>query len=325
MKSLHAVIAAGFAVVAFGSLPAHADDKWPSRPITIISPYAAGGPLDQAGRPLAKKLTEMLGQSVVIENVGGASTMIGAERAATAAPDGYTLFMGAVSTFSINPQLYAKIRYKVADFEPVSMIAKMSYALTVTPSLPAKTLPEFIDYAKAHPQQVFFATAGKATTNHLLGELLNTTAGIRMTDVPYKGTGPGVLDVISGRIPMTIQAINSAIGSHRSGQLRALAVTSEQRSPLLPDVPTFAELGFPGMTSYFWFGLFAPAGTPQPIVQRLNEALRTAMGSDEMRQRLSGDGLIADPGTPGQLAAAIQADAVVWGRVIQASGLKLDE
>jgi tripartite-type tricarboxylate transporter receptor subunit TctC len=324
MRVLRAVFPVACAIAINGGLPVRAEDTWPTKPITIISPYAPGGPLDLAGRPLAKKLSELLGQSVIVENVGGASTMIGAERAANAAADGHTLFMGAVTTFSINPQFYGKIRYKVSDFEPISMIAKLNHVLMVTPSFPAQTFNEFVENVRKRPGEVFFATAGKATTNHLLGELLNTMADIQMVDVAYKGTGPSITDVINGRVPVTFQGINTAIHMHRSGQLRALAVTSEKRSPALPETPSFAELGFPGMTTYFWFGLFAPAGTPKPIIQRLNEKLHEALQAEDIRSRLLGDGLVPDPGTPEQLAAAIQADAKVWEGVIKASGLKPD-
>lgn len=301
-----------------------AAQAWPTRPITIVMPYAAGGPTDLVTRMLAQRMSESLGQPVVVSNAPGASTMIGAERVARSPADGYTLFIGSVTTFSNNPLMYRKIRYKVEDFAPVSMIARTPYTLTVSPTMPVRNFAEFIAYAKQRPGKVFNATTGIGATNQLLGQMLNGEAGIKMVDVPYKGSGPALLDVMGGQVDLLFDGINTSAQALKAGKVRVLAVTSDRRSAAMPDVPTFAELGYPNMNASFWYGLFAPAGTPAAIIDRLNAEVNAALRSEDIRARLVSDGLAVEPGTPQALGATIARDAQLWGPVIKALGIELD-
>ena len=275
-------------------------------------------------RQIAQKMTDSLGKPVLVENAPGGNTMIAAERTAKAAPDGYTLLIASLTTLSLNPQIYKTVRYKVEDFAPISMMARTPYTLSITPTLPIQNVQEFIAFAKARPGQVFNGTTGRGASNHLLGEMFNLAAGIKTVDVPYKGSGPALTDVMGGQIHMLYDGIATAVPTHKSGRVRVLAVTSEQRSAALPDVPTFAELGYPDMTAYFWFGLVAPAGTPRPVVDRLNEAVKTAFAAEDVKVRLAADGLAGSPGTPEALSAVIKRDAEVWGKAIKAISLSLD-
>jgi tripartite-type tricarboxylate transporter receptor subunit TctC len=326
LVSLQRIAAGGAMLALLGvlSAPLAQAQTWPSRPITIVLPYAAGGPTDGPMRLIAQKMGEDLGQSVLIEIAAGANTMIAAEKVSKAAPDGYTLFAASTTTLSTNHQMYRTLRYKPQDFVLISNMLKLPYSLSVHTGLPVKTLPEFIAYAKSRPGQVFSGTTGAGSTADLLTEMLNSATGIKTVGVPYKGSAPALLDVIGGRVQYLIMGINSAIGPHRSGQARAIAVTSEQRLASMAEVPTFAELGYPGMTSSFWLGLVAPAGTPAAVVERVNASLNKALRNKELADRLTADGLIVDPGTPEQFAAVIKNDAEIWGRAIKATGIQFD-
>jgi tripartite-type tricarboxylate transporter receptor subunit TctC len=260
-----------------------------------------------------------------VENAPGANTMVGADRAARAAPDGYTLLVASVTTVGLNPHLYKKIRYKVEDFEPISMMAKSPFTMTISPAIPAHNLKEFIAYAKARPGQVFHGVnPGRGNTNELLGEMLNSAAGVKMVPVAYKGLGAALTAVMSGEIQFLFDSVNTSIGPHKSGRARVIALSSEQRSPAMPEVATFAEQGFPGMTSSFWYGLVAPAGTPRPVIDRLNAAVTFALRSEDVRAKLVPTGLNADPGTPKEMAELIRRDSDTWGRVIRSLGIELD-
>jgi tripartite-type tricarboxylate transporter receptor subunit TctC len=324
METLKCFVAMVAALCGLVASPSALGQSWPARPITIIMPYAAGGPTDLVARLLAQKMSDSMGQPVVVSNVPGGSTMIGAERVARAAPDGYTLFVGSVTTFSNNPMMYRNIRYRVEDFAPISMIARTPYTMTISPGLAPRTLQEFIAYARQRPGQVFNATTGTGATNQLLGHLLGTEAGIRMVDVPYKGAGPALIDVMGGQVHLLFDGINTSAQALKAGKVRVLAVTSEKRSAAMPNVPTFAELGFPKMTSSFWYGLFAPAGTPAPIIERLNAELTSALRAPDVQARLSGDGLTLDPGTPQELANTITRESQLWGPIIKSLGISLE-
>ena len=297
---------------------------WPSKPITFVMPYAAGGPTDLVTRKVAQRMSESIGQPIVVVNAPGASSMIGAERVARAPADGYTLLVGSVTTFSNNPLMYKNIRYKIEDFAPISMMANAPFTLTINPDLPIKNFAQFVDYAKSHNGKIFNATTGVGATNQLLGHLLGTGIGVKFVDVPYKGAGPALLDLMGGQVHMLFDGINTSAPAHHTGKVRVLAVTTEQRSPALPDVPTFAELGYPKMTSGFWYGLFAPAGTPVAIVDKLNAALNAALRANDIRSQLEGNGLVVDPGTPQALAATIKRDAEAWGPAIKSLGIELE-
>ncbi|MBC7378887.1 MAG: tripartite tricarboxylate transporter substrate binding protein [Burkholderiaceae bacterium] len=318
------VAQAALALLCAAAAPLASAQAWPTRPITIVMPYAAGGPTDLVARLLAQRMGESLGQPVVVTNAPGASTMIGAEKVARSPADGYTLFIGSVTTFSNNPLMYRKIRYKVEDFMPVSMIARTPYTLTVSPTMPVKNFAEFISWAKGRPGKVFNATTGVGASNQLLGQMLNNEAGIKMADVPYKGSGPALLDVMGGQVDLLFDGINTSAPALKAGKVRVLAVTSEKRSAAMPDVPTFAELGYPNMTASFWYGLFAPAGTPPLVVERLNREVHAALRADDIRTRLVSDGLTVEPGTPQSLGATIARDAQLWGPIIKALNIELD-
>ena len=297
---------------------------WPTRPVSMLLPYAAGGPTDVVVRPIAQKMADTLGRAVLVENAPGGNTMVAAERTARAAPDGYTLLVASVTTLSLNPQIYKNIRYKVEDFAPISLMTTTPYTLSITPTLPIQNVREFIAYAKARPGQIFNGTTGRGASNHLLGEMFNLAAGIKTVDVPYKGSGPALTDVMGGQIHMLYDGIANAVPTHKSGKVRVLAITSEQRSPAMPDVPTFAELGFPDMTAYFWFGLVAPAGTPKAVIDRLNFAVHNAFRAEDVRSSLASGGMAGDPGTPEAFSAMVRRDAEVWGRAIKSISLTLD-
>ena len=312
------------AALALASFSTAYAQSWPTRSITVVLPYAAGGPTDGPMRLIAQKMSEDLGQSVVVEIVAGANTMIAAEKVSKAAPDGYTLFAASTTTLSTNHQMYKTLRYKPQDFVLISNMLKLPYSLSITPGLPVANLQEFVAYAKARPGQVFSGTTGAGSTADLLTEMLNSATGIKTVGVAYKGSAPALVDVIGGRVQYLIMGINSAIVPHRAGQARAIAVTSEQRLATMAEVPTFAELGYPGMTSSFWLGLVAPAGTPKAVVDRVGTSVNKALRSKDLSDRLTADGLIVDPGTPEQFAAVIKYDADIWGKAIKAVGIQFD-
>lgn len=297
---------------------------WPTKPITFVMPYAAGGPTDVVTRKVAQRMSESIGQPIVVVNAPGASTMIGAERVARALPDGYTFLVGSVTTFSNNPLIYKNIRYKIDDFVPVSMMAYTPYPLIVNPALPIKNFAEFVEYARTRSKNLLNATTGVGATNQLLGQILAEEIGTSFVDVPYKGTGPTLLAVMAGEVDMAFDSINTATPAHRSGKVRVLAVTSERRSAALPDVPTFAELGHPRMIASFWYGLFAPARTPATIVNKMNAELNAALRADDIRSQLEASGLTVDPGTPDELAQVIKRDARAWGPIIRSLGIELE-
>jgi tripartite-type tricarboxylate transporter receptor subunit TctC len=297
---------------------------WPNKPITFVMPYSAGGPTDLVTRKVAQRMSESIGQPILVVNAPGASTMIAAERVSRAPSDGYTLLVGSVTTFSNNPLMYKNIRYKIEDFVPISMMAHTPYTLSINPELPTKDFAQFVAYAKERPGKIFNATTGVGATNQLLGKIMGGEVGISFVDVPYKGSGPALLDVMGGQVHLLFDGINTSVPAHRTGKVRVLAVTSEKRSAALPDVPTFAELGYPKMTAAFWYGLFAPAGTPSAIVEKLNTELNAALNDKEIRSQLEGNGLTVDPGTPQALADTIKRDALAWGPVIKALGIQLE-
>lgn len=312
--------------IAMASMPLPATAQtWPTRPVTVVLPYQAGGPTDVVARLVAQKMTEFLGQTVLVENVPGANTSIGATRVARSPADGYTLLIASLTTLSLNPSLYKKASYKADDFTPISLMVKTPMTMTVAPTLPAQNLQEFVAYAKMRQGQVFNGmNPGRGNTNELLGELLNAAAGIKVVSVPYKGLGAALTAVMSGEIHIVFDAVNTTIGALRGGKVRVLAITSEERSPILPDVPTFKELGYPSMTAYFWYGLVAPNGTPRAIIDRLNAAMTTAFRAEDVRSRLAAVGITPEPSTPRGMADIIRHDAEMWGRVIKSLGIELE-
>jgi tripartite-type tricarboxylate transporter receptor subunit TctC len=318
-----------FALVTFAAfalwgtaVPANAQD-YPSRPITLVISFAPGGSTSIVGRVVADKMSELLGQSIVVDNRAGAGGTIGTRAVAKSAPDGYTLLLGYTGTLAIGPTLYPNAGYDPRkDFAPIGMIGHAPNTLVVHPSTPAKSVAELVAYAKANPRKVSYGSAGVGTVSHVSGEYFGTSAGIDLVHVPYRGTGPALTDLMGGQIPMAFAPIPATHGPMSSGQLRGLAVTSLKRSSLVPDMPTIAESGIPDFEASLFYGLVAPAGTPRPIIDKLNTALRAAIASDEVRKRLVTDGAEPTPGSPEDYAAHIDRDEKRWSVVVKASGAK---
>jgi tripartite-type tricarboxylate transporter receptor subunit TctC len=302
---------------------AQAQDSYPSKPIRFILPFPPGGPTDILGRLIAERLGAQLGQPVVTENRGGAGGNVGAEAAARSAPDGYTIVLVAPS-LAISPTLYAKLNYDpVKDLAPISLVATVPNVVVTQPAHPG-TLREFIAAAQAKPGVMNFGSGGAGTSNHLAGELFNILTGLNLTHVPYKGVQLAMQDVIAGRIDFVVIGVPASAPHIRSGKLRALAVIAPQRLPALPEVPTIAEAGLPGFEVTTWYGVLAPAGTPRPILARLNAELVKAMHSPEMKERLAGIGTDAVTSTPEEFAAHIRSEIAKWGDVIRKAGLRAD-
>jgi tripartite-type tricarboxylate transporter receptor subunit TctC len=300
-----------------------AQDAYPSRPVRFILPFPPGGPTDILGRLISERLTAQLGQPVVTENRGGAGGNVGAEAAAKSAPDGYTIVLVAPS-LAISPTLYAKLNYDpVKDLAPISLVATVPNVVVTQTAHPA-TLREFIAAAKAKPGGMNFGSGGSGTSNHLAGELFNILTGAKLTHVPYKGVNLAMQDVIAGRIDFVVIGVPAAAPHVKSGRLRALAVIAPQRLPALPEVPTVAEAGLPGFEVTTWYGILAPAGTPRPVIARLNAELVKVMHSPEMKERLAGIGTDPVTSTPEEFTAYIQAEIGKWGDVIRKAGLKAD-
>ena len=299
--------------------------SWPERPITLVVAFAPGGSTSIVARAVSDKMSEALGQKIIIDNRAGAGGTIGTKAVANSAPDGYTLALGYTGTLAIGPTLYGNAGYDPRkDFAPIGMIGNAPNLLVVNPSFPAKTIAELIAYAKANPDKVSFGSAGIGTASHVSGEYFATEAGIKLQHIPYKGTGPVLTDLIGGHIPMAFAPVPASHSQVASGTLRALAVASPRRSSLLPDVPTIAEAGLPGFDASLYYGLIAPAGTPRPIIDKLNAALRAALAADDVKKRLVDDGTDVTPSTPEEYAAFLDKDERKWSQIIKASGAKAE-
>jgi tripartite-type tricarboxylate transporter receptor subunit TctC len=297
---------------------------YPARPVRFIVPSAAGGGTDIIARAISLKLAESLGQQFVVDNRPGAGQMIGIELAAKAPPDGHTILMAA-STLAINPVMYKKVPYDaLRDFAPITQAASLPNVLVVHPSLPVKSIAELIAYAKQRPGQLNFASAGIGTSPQMSIELLKSMAGIDMVHIPYKGTAPGVVDLLAGQVKVMAPNLLTALPHIKSGKLRALAVTSSRRSQALPEVPTVAEAGLPGYDSTQWYGVLAPAGTPREIVTRLHDAIARALRDAEVGKRLAADGAEAVGSSPEEFAAFIKSESEKWARVATAAGIKAE-
>ncbi|HTD89836.1 MAG TPA: tripartite tricarboxylate transporter substrate binding protein [Burkholderiales bacterium] len=297
---------------------------FPAKPIRIIIGFPPGGATDIAARAVAQKLTESVGQQVIVENRPGAASNIGAEAAARAAPDGYTLFMGSVST-SINPSLYAKLSYDpLRDFAALAHVANTPFLLVVHPSMPVKSVKDLIAFAKSQPGQLNYATAGAGSGAHLFMELFSAHTGLKLVSVSYRGAAAATTDVLAGQVPMMFDNIFTTLPLARSGKFRALAVSTAQRSAIAPEIPTVAEAGVPGYDANAWFGLFAPAATPKEIVTRLNAEVVRGLQTTEMRERLRTLGATPGGGTPEQFAVFLRDEVAKWAKVVKAAGVKLD-
>jgi tripartite-type tricarboxylate transporter receptor subunit TctC len=303
---------------------AAAQEPYPSRPVRFILPFPPGGGTDILGRLIAERLSAQLGQPVVTENRGGAGGNVGAEAAARSSPDGYTLVLAAPS-LAISPSLYSKLNYDpVRDFSPVSLVATVPNVIITHPSVPAQTLQEFIALARARPGAMNFGSGGSGTSNHLAGELFNIVNGTRLVHIPYKGVNLAMQDVISGQIHLVVIGIPAAAPHIKAGRVRALGVIAPQRAAALPEVPTAAEAGLKDFDVTTWYGVLAPAGTPRPIVARLNAELVKIMHSPDTRQRLAA--MATDPrtSTPEEFADYLKAEIAKWGDVVRKANLKAD-
>jgi tripartite-type tricarboxylate transporter receptor subunit TctC len=307
------------------AVPAIAAEAFPARPLRYVVPAPPGGAPDTLARQTGQRLAETLGQPVVIDNRPGGNGIIGAEIAARAAPDGYTIVMGYAGPFSINPALYPKLSYDpLRDFVPLALIATGQNVLVINRSFTVRSVKDLIALAKAKPGQLNFASGGTGQSSHLSMELLMTMAQIRMVHIPYKGAGPAMADVIGGNVALQFLAVPPAITQIQAGKLIGLGVTGSQRVPALPDVPTIAESGLPGYEVLTWYGAFAPARTPAPIVSRLSRELAAAIGSDDMQQQFRKQGLEAGAVSAEAFGRWLRADVAKWRKVIAEAGITLE-
>jgi len=322
---LRALLSLAAAALLIPTGPASAQ-PYPSRPITLVVPQAAGGTNDIVGRLVGQKLGEVMNSaSVVVDNRPGAGGNIGTQLVAKGPKDGYTLLMTISSSQAINPALYRNPGFDpVKDFKPVGLIGAVPNVLLVNPTFPAKDLAEFLKLARQKGANYQYASAGNGTLNHLLGEMLNSMAGISLQHVPYKGVAPALNDVLGGQLPIVFASLPSALSHIKAGKLRALAVSGDKRSAVLPDVPTIAE-AVPGYNGTLWIGLFAPAGVPADVLAALQDATRKALASKDLRDKLEQQGVeIAAPTSPEQFAALLQGDLAKWARIVKASGAAVD-
>ena len=326
-RGARAIFAIALAASAGGLAPALAAESeatYPSRPIRIVVPFAAGGPSDIMARTLAQKLTLAWGQPVVVDNRTGAAGIIGADAVAKSAPDGYTLLQAQVGD-TISVSLYSKLPYNFEkDFAPITLAGLTPFILVAHPSVPARDLRELIALAKAKPGTLSFGSSGAGTASHLAGELLKSSAGIDITLVPYKGQAPATADLLGGQIAMMFNNPITSLAHVKTGKLRALAVSTGKRFSQLPEVPTVAESGLPGFDVGFWLGVLAPAGTPRPIVDKLNGALVKALREPDVIERLAGLGVEIVANSPDDFARVVRADIVKWAKVVKDSGAKAD-
>ena len=303
---------------------AQSSDNWPSKPIKIIVGYSAGGATDVLARLIAVPMSNQLGQPIVVENRPGANSNLGAELVARSTPDGYTLYAFSIAN-TINATLYPKLSYDpVKDFDAIGMIAKIPNILVVYPNLPIKSVADYVRYAKESKDGITFASSGSGSSIHLSGEMFKMQAKIKMLHIPYKGSAPAVTDLLGGQVDSMFDNAPSSLPHVQAGKLRPIAVTSAQRSSFLPDVPTIAESGYPGFDIQSWFALVAPAGTPAPVIKKLNGALNKALNSPEVRQRLQELAATPEPGAPEKMRDFAISEVKRWREVVKESGAKAE-
>lgn len=319
-------LGAAMAVCALAG-PAAAQ-SYPTKTIRLVVPYPPGGPLDTAARALAERVKETLG-TVIVENRPGAGGNIGVDQVAKSAPDGYSLVIGAVATHAINPWLFAKLPYDpIKDFAPVTLVAHVPNVLVMTPEraqqLNVRSVRDLVAYARANPGRLNFASGGNGSAGHMAGELLKSQAKISAVHIPYAGAAPAQLGLLAGQTDFMFDNLASALTQVKAGKLRAFAVTTTRRSDAMPDVPTMAESGLPGFDVSTWFGVFAPAGTPAAIVERVNKAFTAALQSPEMRERLARMGAEPAPTSPGEFAQFVRSELAKYEKVVKFSGARVD-
>jgi tripartite-type tricarboxylate transporter receptor subunit TctC len=322
--TLYNVVLAAALVAGLAAGQAAAQD-YPNRPVTLVVPFPPGGSTTIVARIVADKMSEALGQSIVIDNRGGAGGTVATRAVAKSTPDGYTILLGYTGTLAIGPTLYGNVGYDPrTDFAPIGRIATAPNTLVVHPSLPVHSVAELIAYAKANPGKLNYGSAGIGTVSHVCGEYFATAAGVHITHIPYKGTGPAIVDLLGGHIPMAFAPVPATHEQAKTGKLRMLAVTSAVRSTLLPEVPTIAEAALPGFEAVLRYGLIAPPGTQPAIIDKLNAALNSALASDDVRARLAIDGAEPLPSTPAEYAADIDREEAQWSKVVKAAGAKAE-
>ena len=316
---------AGIAVLLLCPALAAAQSAYPHRPIRMIVPFAPGGAGDFVARILQPSLTEILGQQVIVENRPGAAGNIGVEVVANASNDGHTLLLGNIGAIAINPNLYTKFPVKpLRDLAAISQVVDVPGSVSVHPSLPVKSVPELIAHLKSRPGQLNFASGSTGSAGHLAGELFNSMAGVRMTHIPYKGAAPAVVDLMAGHVSLMFDNMSSALPNIKATRVRALAVTTLKRSPLLPQLPTISDAGLRGFDIATWFGIFAPAGAPPDSVARLNGEIVRILHTPEMKERLALLGAEPIGNKPDEFAAFVRAEIPKYAKVIQASGARAD-
>jgi len=330
-RTLLRAVAASSAVLAFGG-PAAAQANWPTKPVRIVVPFAPGGTTDILARAVAPELSKAFGQQFIVDNRAGAGGNVGAEIVAHSAPDGYTLLMGTVGTHGINRALYPKLAYDpIKDFAPITLVAAVPNVMEMNADkarqLGINSVQDFIAYAKAHPGKLSMASSGSGTSIHLAGELFKSMTGSYMTHIPYRGSGPALLDLVAGSTDVMFDNLPSSMQQIKGGKLKALAVTSAQRSPALPDVPTVEEAGGPSLKGYeasSWFGLLAPAGTPPDIVNRIQQEVAKSLGTPAIKEKLIAQGALPSGNTPAEFAKLIDSEHKKWAAVVKTSGAKVD-
>lgn len=306
------------------ALPAAAAQGWPTRPLTLVVPFPPGGSTDAVGRLVAAELAKLLGQNVIVENKGGANGNIGSDQVAKAKPDGHTLLLSGVGSNAINYAIYQEMPYQDKDFRHVALIATGPNVLVASPNLPVKHFAEFLELVRKEPGKHTHASSGNGSSGHLSAEMLKQAAKLDMVHVPYKGGAAAITDTIAGRVDVLFLNQDNVLPHVRAGKLRALAVTSPQRNPAYPDVPTIAESGFPGFAAQSWFGVSAPAGTPDEVVRVLNEATNKALQDAALRQRLESVGFVVANGSPDDFARFVQDEIARWAKAAKASGARVD-
>jgi tripartite-type tricarboxylate transporter receptor subunit TctC len=319
------MLAAVATALPFVAGTAWAQSNYPTRPIRLVVPFPPGGGTDILARVVGQQLSKSLGQSVVVENKPGAGGNIGVETVAKSSPDGYTLVIGQTSNLAINPTLYPNLPYNpLEDLAPISLVASAPLVMVVTASSPFKSLADVVAAARAKPDDVMFGSPGSGTVSHLSGELLQRAANVKFLHIPYKGASLAMTDLMGGRLQLYMSSVPSALAQLKGGRLRALAVTSAKRLAGLPDVPTVAESGFKDFETSTWFGLLARAGTPQPIISRLNSDVDRALRTAEVRDKIASEGAEVLGGTPAQFADLLKRELEKWSRVVRESGAKVE-
>jgi tripartite-type tricarboxylate transporter receptor subunit TctC len=304
-------------LVTLSGAPAVAADKYPQKPVRLVVPFSPGGGTDLLARAVSDRLTEVLGATIIVDNRAGAGSTIGTAQVARAAPDGYTLLFTSAS-YTFAPNFYRDLPYDpIKDFKPITMFGSLPNILVVHPSMPVKSIKELLALARERPGEIYYGSAGRGSNVHLTTELFLYMAGIKMTQVPYKGMGPAQIGLISGEVQVLLPAFQSIFPFVKSGQVRALAITTKQRSPLLPDLPTLDESGVPGYDKSAWFGLFAPAAVPEPVITRIYQAVAKVLKDPEIVKRLAAEGAVARGEPPAEFDAFVRAELATWAKLIR--------